>query len=208
MDIHFATSAHGWITQKRPWWAILVWLAGMLMLAHAVFQREKLGDWEDMNFLYAASTLAGLGPIIFLFLKVYGRSDFSPKMEQERETLSCKDPISQQHRFSSLEEGYPMIEEKNCLSIMQSMLLICLLCWQTSNLGYAVVYVYQMGKKCLLQNIHTDSHGVPRKTDRAKPAGFHPCTSSLLQTHKCSFEAGTTTCAGPHSGHPADEPAG
>jgi|EP01043_Picozoa_sp_COSAG02_P011813 hypothetical protein len=122
LDIHFATSAHGWITQKRPWWAILVWLFGMGMLAHAVVQREKLGDWEDMNFLYAASTLAGLGPIIFLFLKVYGRSDFSPRMEQEREiTLGCKDPITQQHRIYRLllEEGYPMIEAKNYLSIMQ-----------------------------------------------------------------------------------------
>lgn len=122
LDIHFATSAHGWITQKRPWWAILVWIVGMLMLAHAVLQRERLGDWEDMNFLYAASTLAGLGPIIFLFLKVYGRSDFTPKMEQEREiTLGCKDPITQQHRVYRLllEEGYSMIEAKNYLSIMQ-----------------------------------------------------------------------------------------
>lgn len=122
LDIHFATSAHGWITQKRPWWAILLWLVGMGGLAHAVIQREKLGEWQDMNLLYAASVLAALGPIIFLFLKVYGRSEFSPKMEQEREiTLGCKDPITQQHRIYRLllQEGYSMIEAKNYLSIMQ-----------------------------------------------------------------------------------------
>jgi len=122
LDIHFATSAHGWITQKRPWWAIVIWLIGMGMLAHALLQREKLGHWEDENFLYGASTLAGLGPIIFLFLKVYGRSEFSPRMEQEREiTLGCKDPITQQHRIYRLllQEGYSMIDAKNYLSIMQ-----------------------------------------------------------------------------------------
>ena len=122
LDIHFATSAHGWITQKRPWWAILVWLIGMGMLGHALFQREKLGDWENLNFVYVASALACLGPIIFLFLKTYGRSDFSPKMEQEREiTLGCKDPISQQHRIYrlKLQEGYALVDAKNYLSIMQ-----------------------------------------------------------------------------------------
>ena len=87
-----------------------------------VFQREMLGDWQDMNIVYVASALAGLAPVIFLFLKVYGRSDFSPKMEQEREiTLGCKDPITQQHRIYRLllEEGYSMIDAKNYLSIMQ-----------------------------------------------------------------------------------------
>ena len=122
LDIHFSTAAHGWITQKRPWWAIVISLIGFGMLAHAIFQREKTGDWEDENFLYAASALSGLGPLIFLFLKVYGRSEFSPKMEQEREiTLGCKDPITQQHRIYRLmlEDGYQMIDAKNYLSIMQ-----------------------------------------------------------------------------------------
>ena len=122
LDIHFATSAHGWITQKRPWWAILIWLIGMGMLAHAIIQREKLGEWENLNFVYVASALAGLGPIIFLFLKSYGRSDFSPKMEQEREiTLGCKDPITQQHRVYRLmlQENYALVDAKNYLSIMQ-----------------------------------------------------------------------------------------
>merc|ERR1711871_1357457 len=94
----------------------------MGLLGHAVFQREMLGDWQDMNIVYVASALAGLAPVIFLFLKVYGRSDFSPKMEQEREiTLGCKDPITQQHRIYRLllEEGDSMIDAKNYLSIMQ-----------------------------------------------------------------------------------------
>lgn len=122
LDVHFATSAHGWITQKRPWWAIVVWLIGMGLMAHAILQRELRGEWEDVNVLYAASTLSGLGPLLFLFVKVYGRSEFSPKMEQVREiTLGVKDPITQQHRIYRLllQDGYSMIEAKNYLSIMQ-----------------------------------------------------------------------------------------
>lgn len=122
LDIHFATSAHGWITQKRPWWAIVIWLIGMGMLAHAWIQYEKNGEWENLNFLYAASALAGLGPLIFFFLKVYGRSEFSPKMEQEREiTLGCKDPLTQQHRMYRLllQQDYSLTDAKNYLSIMQ-----------------------------------------------------------------------------------------
>ena len=82
LDIHFATSAHGWITQARPWWSLLIWLVGMALLGHCVFERELHGDWQDMNLLYAAAATSVIGPLIFLFLKVYTRTDFSPKMEQ------------------------------------------------------------------------------------------------------------------------------
>ena len=122
LDIHFATSAHGWITQARPWWSLLIWLVGMALLGHCVFERELHGDWQDMNLLYAAAATSVIGPLIFLFLKVYTRTDFSPKMEQEREiTLGCKDPITQQHRLYRLmlEEGYSLVDAKNYLSIMQ-----------------------------------------------------------------------------------------
>ena len=35
LDIHFATTAVGWIAQKRPWWAIIMSLLGFAMLACA-----------------------------------------------------------------------------------------------------------------------------------------------------------------------------
>lgn len=122
LDIHFSTSAHGWLTQKRPWWSILISLIGFGMLAKALLAFQKDGVWEDENFLYASVALSVIGPLIFLFLKVYGRSEFSPKMHQEREiTLGCKDPITQQHRIYRLmlEDGYQLIDAKNYLSIMQ-----------------------------------------------------------------------------------------
>eukprot|EP01051_Picozoa_sp_SAG22_P007558 SAG22_NODE_536_length_9364_cov_15.973988_14_plen_80_part_00 len=66
--------------------------------------------------------MAFFGPALFLFLKVYSRSEFTPRMEQQRRiTLGCKDPITQQHCMYKLylEDNYSMIEAKNYLSLMQ-----------------------------------------------------------------------------------------
>lgn len=121
LDIHFATTAVGWIAQKRPWWAIIMSLLGFAMLAWGIYKLMELQQ-QDLGLLIGSGLLSLLGPMLFLGLKVYSRSEFTPRVEQQRRvTLGCKDPITQQHMMYELylEDGYSMIEAKNYLSLMQ-----------------------------------------------------------------------------------------
>lgn len=122
LDIHFATTAHGWITQKRPWWAIVLFLIGLGALSIVVIQIVEEKDVMQEKSLLASTSLCLLAPMIFFFFKVYGRSEFKPSMfQQRRVTLGCKDPITQKHCIYKLflEDKYSMIDAKNYLSLMQ-----------------------------------------------------------------------------------------
>jgi len=121
LDIHFATTATGWIAQKRPWWAILWCIAAFGMLAWGIFKLVEK-DETDIVLIIVSGLLSLVGPLIFFIMKVYSRTEFTPKMEQQRQiTLGCKDPITQQHAVYKLfmEDHYSMIEAKNYLSLMQ-----------------------------------------------------------------------------------------
>lgn len=128
LDIHFATTAHGWIMQKRPWWAILLFVLSLGALAYGL-QQGYVNEWvqdesgkQNQRLIIGAGIAAGLQPLVFLMLKMYGRSDFTPSMAQQRRvTLGCKDPITQNHVIFKLflEDAYSMIDAKNYLSLMQ-----------------------------------------------------------------------------------------
>ena len=105
LDIHFATTASLLIAQKRPWWSIVIALAGFGMLAFAMYdhivvrkrtsmQGVSEGEIEATLFSIAGS-LSVLGPMLFLFLKVYSKGEPKPRQQQERRvTLGVKDPIT------------------------------------------------------------------------------------------------------------------
>eukprot|EP01051_Picozoa_sp_SAG22_P017341 SAG22_NODE_2652_length_2335_cov_1.429785_2_plen_343_part_00 len=122
LDIHFATTAHGWITQKRPWWSIVLFSIGLGALAVIIVQVVQEKDVMKEKALLASTSLCILAPMIFFFFKVYGRSEFKPSMFQQRcVTLGCKDPITQKHSIFKLflEDKYSMVDAKNYLSLMQ-----------------------------------------------------------------------------------------
>lgn len=122
LDIHFATTAHGWITQKRPWWAILLFIIGLGALTVIIIQLVEEKNVMKEKGLLASTSLCLVAPMIFFFFKVYGRSEFKPSMfQQRRVTLGCKDPITQKHSIYKLflEDKYSMIDAKNYLSLMQ-----------------------------------------------------------------------------------------
>jgi hypothetical protein len=122
LDIHFATTAHGWIEQKRPWFALLLGMVGLGALALVILKVVQEKDAMEDKPLLATTSLCLIAPIIFFFFKVYGRSEFRPTMHQQRRvTLGCKDPITQKHSIFKLflEDKYSMIDAKNYLSLMQ-----------------------------------------------------------------------------------------
>lgn len=105
LDIHFATTASLMIAQKRPWWSLLIAFIGFGLLAFAFYdhivvrkrtsmQGVSEGEIEATLFSIAGS-LSLLGPMLFLFLKVYSKGDPKPLQKQERRvTLGVKDPIT------------------------------------------------------------------------------------------------------------------
>ena len=102
LDIHFATTATGWIAQKRPWWAILWCIAAFGMLAWGIFKLVEKDD-TDIVLLIVSGLLSLVGPMIFFIMKVYSRTEFTPKMEQQRQiTLGCEpDPCHFVPRYSA-----------------------------------------------------------------------------------------------------------
>ena len=105
LDIHFATTASLLIAQKRPWWSIVIALAGFGMMAYAVYDHivvrkrtslQGVSEGEIETTLFSiASVLSLFGPMLFLFLKVYSKGKPQPKQQQERRvTLGVKDPIT------------------------------------------------------------------------------------------------------------------
>lgn len=105
LDIHFATTASMLIAQKRPWWSIVIALAGFALMAYAVYDHvvvrkrtslQGVSEGEIETTLFSAATaLSLLGPMLFLFLKVYSKGEPMPKQQQERRvTLGVKDPIT------------------------------------------------------------------------------------------------------------------
>lgn len=122
LDIHFSTIANGWIHQKRPWWSIFISLAGFVSLAWALYQHYELQiDVEQSKFAWSGAASV-LGPLIFIFFKVFSRSEFHPIQKQERRvTIGAKDPITQTHCVYKLylDDKYTIIEAKNYLSLMQ-----------------------------------------------------------------------------------------
>ena len=77
LDIHFATIANGWIHQSRPWWSILISLVGWAWLAYMLFQHYEK-QITDIPQLVGGGGVSFLGPMLFLFLKLYPRSEFQP----------------------------------------------------------------------------------------------------------------------------------
>ena len=94
LDIHFSTVANGWIHQKRPWWSILISLLGFGLLGWSLYQHYEKQNTDTM--MLATSILTSVvGPMLFLFLKVFSRSEFRPIQKQERRvTLGAKDPVT------------------------------------------------------------------------------------------------------------------
>ena len=115
LDIHFTTLATGWIHEKRPWWSVIISLAGFALLGYALYQHYQLST-TDMQQLIGGGITSFIGPMLFLFLKVYSRSPFQPVQKQERKvTLGAKDPITQQHAIYQLflDDQYTIVEAKN-----------------------------------------------------------------------------------------------
>ena len=114
LDIHFSTTASLTIAQKRPWWSIVISLAGFGLMAYAMYDHivvrkrtsmQGVSEGEIEATLFSiAGALSLFGPMLFLFLKVYSKEDPRPKQQQERRvTLGVKDPITVRNTLAGCE---------------------------------------------------------------------------------------------------------
>jgi len=132
LDIHYSTRAHGFLSQRRPIYMVVVLVAcGLAVLGHlaqqlwasgateaevrqrveaahaAAAQDASSGSSEDV--LFFAQLVVGVGllavnPLLFFLYKAYSRSRFVPKMQQSRQiTLGVLDPLYQQQSVFFLE---------------------------------------------------------------------------------------------------------